>query len=192
MEQIDNHNLYQKGKLFTKKGLVEISNLAWWSVSSYKHNNGLKELREDNPDTYWQSDGNLPHSLKLHFSKKVSVERISLFTNYQLDESYSPQVISVYSGNGEHDLIKVATCELVEPIGWSHIIFNGVREDGILNTFFIKLSFESNHQSGKDTHIRSLKVFSPRNIVNKSDSTDLINCEVKPTSIRLISESGIR
>lgn len=50
--------------------LVDIGALGAWSVSSCKVGSGIKELREDNPESFWQSDGAQPHYLDIHFSKK--------------------------------------------------------------------------------------------------------------------------
>lgn len=69
--------------------LVDLSPLATWKLSSYKQGFGLAQLREDNPETYWQSDGTNggnntnpnssallnnhlanPHSITIHFIKK--------------------------------------------------------------------------------------------------------------------------
>ena len=33
------------------------------------------------------------------------------------------------------DLIEVCTVNFDQPVGWSHIIFNGIRADGVLKCF---------------------------------------------------------
>ncbi|RCK56217.1 Anaphase-promoting complex subunit 10 [Candida viswanathii] len=111
--------------------LFDLSPLANWKLSSWKQGYGLKQLRDDSPDTYWQSDGSnngnshnsgdnnsnqqqqqqqnpnnsmllnqlsIPHSITIQFSKKVALERISIFTNYSLDESYTPSKIKSWLG----------------------------------------------------------------------------------------------
>lgn len=111
------------------QGLTDIGNLAMWSVSSYKLGFGVDGLRSDDPTKLWQSDGPQPHYVDIHFSKRVSVERISLFLNSVLDESYTPARIRVLSGDGYHTLLEVTTVEFAEPMGWSHIIFDSVRQE---------------------------------------------------------------
>ncbi|RLV92531.1 Anaphase-promoting complex subunit 10 [Spathaspora sp. JA1] len=166
-------NLEQIQRVYYMKGLEELeslqlfdlSPLANWKLSSYKPGFGLSQLRDDSPDTYWQSDGsnqgtntgNNFHSITIQFSKKVSLERISLFTNYSLDESYTPCKIKIMAGN--YDLIDVCTVNFNQPIGWSHIIFNGIRSDGVLKCFNVKLIILANHQEGKDSHIRAIRCF---------------------------------
>ena len=174
--------------------LFDLSPLANWKLSSWKPGYGLKQLRDDSPDTYWQSDGSNsgnnhssgdnnsnqqqqqqqqnpnnsmllnqlsnPHSITIQFSKKVSLERISIFTNYSLDESYTPSKIKIMAGSSEGwDLIEVCTVNFDQPIGWSHIIFNGIRNDGVLKCFLIKIIIIANHQEGKDSHIRAIRCF---------------------------------
>ena len=49
----------------------EIGALAVWSVTSAKPGNGVELLRDDNLDTYWQSDGAQPHLVNIQFQRKV-------------------------------------------------------------------------------------------------------------------------
>ncbi|CDK27318.1 unnamed protein product [Kuraishia capsulata CBS 1993] len=171
-------------------GLVDIGNLAHWSVSSFKQGCGIKELREDNPFSYWQSDALQPHFIEIHFTKKISIERLSLFMDYKSDESYTPLQITVFAGSGEHDLAEVKTSEFVEPSGWEHIVFEGIRHDNLLKCFYLKIVFLSNHQNGKDTHVRCLKVLAP--VSKTSMSNNAADLGVSFTSSSLISESVLR
>lgn len=143
--------------------LVDIGALGAWSVSSCKVGSGIKELREDNPESFWQSDGAQPHYLDIHFSKKVSISGISIFTDFARDESYTPSKITFLAGNGFHDLIEVTTVELNQPSGWTHIPFDEEQEIGgkCLKTFLVRLLILANHQHGKDTHLRAVKIYSP-------------------------------
>lgn len=175
-------------------GLVDIGNLATWTASSFKPGFGTKEMREDSPLSYWQSDGQQPHFITIHFSKKVSIERICMYLNYEEDESYTPSKILILSGSGDHDLVEVASREFVEPVGWQHVLFKGVRYDNLLKCRLIKICFLSNHQNGKDTHVRCIKVMS----LQKSAGTHLDDANPSGvqslhfTSVKLLSESVIR
>jgi hypothetical protein len=51
---------------------------------------GVDQLRDDCTDTYWQSDGQLPHLVNIQFRRKTTVHDIYFFTDYKLDESYTP------------------------------------------------------------------------------------------------------
>jgi hypothetical protein len=48
----------------------EIGQMAVWSLSTAKPGNGVEQLRDDNIDTYWQSDGPQPHLINIQFHKK--------------------------------------------------------------------------------------------------------------------------
>lgn len=197
--------------------LLDLSPLANWKLSSHKQGYGLPQLRDDSPDTYWQSDGSNgsnnsnsnnngiitnnqlsnPHSITIQFSKRVSLERISLFTNYNLDESYTPLRIKVMAGTSDGwDLSEVCTVNFSKPVGWSHIIFSGVRDDKVLKCFMVKLVILANHQDGKDTHIRALKCFGKKSFNNGNylsvNNNNLTNEEIlKDLSLNsAISSSG--
>lgn len=172
-------------------GLTDIGNLASWKVSSYKQGYGVHALRADTPLQFWQSDGPQPHNVDIHFSKRVAIERISLFTDYALDESYTPSKITVAAGTGYHDLRHIAALELDEPRGWNHIKLDKMREDGVVKAFLIRLSVVANHQNGKDTHIRGLKVFSEET-GNTGIPTEAIDELIGFTGTSMLSESVIR
>lgn len=181
----DQPTLEQTQRVYYTRGLEELESLqlldllplANWKLSSFKQGCGLAQLRDDSPDTLWQSDGSNgssnansatnmhnnqlsnPHSVTIQFSKKVSLERISIFTNYTLDESYTPSRIRIMAGSSAWDLSEVCTVEFNKPIGWLHIIFNGIRDDCVLKCFVVKLVILANHQDGKDSHIRAIRCF---------------------------------
>lgn len=188
----DHPNLDQTQKIYYKKGLEELdslqlldlSPLANWKLSSFKPGFGLDQLRDDLPDTFWQSDGSNgnpnanansiamannqlthPHSITIQFAKKVLLERISIFTNFLLDESYTPSKIRIMAGSSDSwDLTEVCTVSFNKPVGWSHIIFNGIRGDGVLKCFIVKIVILANHQDGKDSHIRAIRCFGKKTV----------------------------
>ncbi|KAJ6263529.1 hypothetical protein Dda_2093 [Drechslerella dactyloides] len=142
-------------------GLKEIGHLASWTVSTSKPGCGVAELRSDDTNLFWQSDGSQPHLINIHFAKRVFVKRIRIFLDYSQDESYTPTKIAIYAGTGYHDLQEVYILEFNQPIGWQEVPLDGVHSDGILRTFLIQVCVLSNHQSGKDTHVRGLQIYSP-------------------------------
>lgn len=159
----------------------EIGKLAVWSVTSAKPGNGVELLRDGNLDTYWQSDGAQPHLVNVQFHRKVKVREIALYADYKLDESYTPSKISVRAGNSFHDLREVCVVDLDEPVGWTRVRLDG-GNDGTenenafdknkkqnsalpgapLRAYFIQLAVLSNHQNGRDTHVRQVRIFGPR------------------------------
>lgn len=49
---------------------------------------------------------------------------------------------------------------LTEPSGWVHVPIKDIREKPI-RVFMIQIAVTSNHQNGRDTHMRQIKIYSP-------------------------------
>ena len=63
---------------------------------SYKYLGfGVEQLRDGTTDSYWQSDGQLPHLVNICFKRKTTVSAVAVYTDFRLDESYTPSKISV-------------------------------------------------------------------------------------------------
>ncbi|XP_050061870.1 anaphase-promoting complex subunit 10 isoform X2 [Aphis gossypii] len=142
----NNNNASEEEKIDPMKdvraGIVrEVGSQAIWSLSSCKPGFGVDQLRDDCMETYWQSDGQLPHLVNIQFRRKTVVRDICIYIDYRLDESYTPGRISVRAGTNFNDLQEVEVVELNEPYGWIAVI--------------------TNHQNGRDTHMRQIKVHSP-------------------------------
>lgn len=121
---------------------------------------GVEQLRDNCMDTYWQSDGQLPHLVNIQFQRKTTINQIYIYTDYKLDESYTPSRISIRSGTHFNDLQEVEIIDLSEPTGWVVIPIKDIREKPI-RTFMIQIAVISNHQNGRDTHMRQIKIHSP-------------------------------
>lgn len=150
---------------FGNRNHREIGNEAVWSLSTAKPGNGVEQIRDDNLDTYWQSDGGQPHLINVQFYKKMSVVEIAFYLDYNLDESYTPKKLSVRAGTTFHDLVEVQVVDLNEPVGWITVPLHSTDEHGekaLLRAHFIQICVVSMHQNGRDTHIRQAKVFGPR------------------------------
>uniref|UniRef100_A0A8D0J3Q5 Anaphase-promoting complex subunit 10 n=1 Tax=Sus scrofa TaxID=9823 RepID=A0A8D0J3Q5_PIG len=99
-------------KQLERTGTVrEIGSQAVWSLSSCKPGFGVDQLRDDNLETYWQSDGSQPHLVNIQF-RKTTVKTLCIYADYKSDESYTPSKISVRVGNNFHNLqeIRVWIC----------------------------------------------------------------------------------
>lgn len=126
-----------------------------------------------------------PHLINIQFVTKASISKLCLYMDYKSDESYTPKKLSVRSGTCTHDLVDLLTFDLTDPTGWVHIPLQhvptandapcasemGGEEDGVahassapapLRTFMLQIRVHSMHQNGRDTHIRLIKLFSPR------------------------------
>eukprot|EP00933_Yihiella_yeosuensis_P013518 TRINITY_DN12487_c0_g1_i1.p1 TRINITY_DN12487_c0_g1~~TRINITY_DN12487_c0_g1_i1.p1 ORF type:complete len:219 (+),score=30.34 TRINITY_DN12487_c0_g1_i1:42-698(+) len=159
----------------------ELGDEAVWSLSSAKPGNGVEQLRDGNTDTFWQSDGPQPHLINIQFQRKVKVSMLRIYTSYRIDESYTPSCISVRIGTAEHDLQEIQVVDLKEPDGWLTVHLakpygpppepnpSCIPRDpeiggatGFVRTHFIQLAVLTNHQNGRDTHIRQIQVHGPR------------------------------
>ncbi|KAL6184158.1 hypothetical protein ACLB2K_045562 [Fragaria x ananassa] len=132
--------------LMVEDNVRETGKNATWSVSSWKSGNGVSYLRDDNLDTYWQSDGAQPHLVNIQFQKKVKL-----------------QVNIDSSGDGFHNLKDIKTVELDKPRGWIYIsLYGNDARETFVNTFMLQISVLSNHLNGRDTHVRQIKLYGPR------------------------------
>ncbi|XP_058292765.1 anaphase-promoting complex subunit 10 isoform X3 [Hylobates moloch] len=95
-------------KQLERTGTVrEIGSQAVWSLSSCKPGFGVDQLRDDNLETYWQSDGSQPHLVNIQFRRKTTVKTLCIYADYKSDESYTPSKISVRVGNNFHNLQEI-------------------------------------------------------------------------------------
>ncbi|KAL6003413.1 Anaphase-promoting complex subunit 10 [Asimina triloba] len=112
-------------KLAVDDDMREMGKKAAWSVSSCKPGNGVLALRDDNLETYWQSDGAQPHLVNIQFQKKVKLQLLVIYVDFKLDESYTPNKISIRAGDGFHNLKEIKTVEFEKPVGWVYISLSG-------------------------------------------------------------------
>jgi anaphase-promoting complex subunit 10 len=109
-----------------------------------------------------RSDGQQPHLLTIHFLRRVEIRAIRFYVDYNQDESYTPTHIVFYAGTGHHDLIQFAEVPLTNPVGWQDVPIadSGGGADGhSLCCWMVQMHIKENHQNGKDTHIRGIKIY---------------------------------
>mmetsp|Transcript_9429 Transcript_9429/g.16504 ORF Transcript_9429/g.16504 Transcript_9429/m.16504 type:complete len:124 (+) Transcript_9429:412-783(+) len=95
----------------------------------------------------------------------MSIAEVALYLDYKHDESYTPKKLCFKAGSTFHDLEKVHQLELEEPHGWVYIPLGQIVNhggQGVLRTHFLQIEILAMHQNGRDTHIRQVKVFGPR------------------------------
>ncbi|TPX32457.1 hypothetical protein SmJEL517_g04471 [Synchytrium microbalum] len=149
---------------------IEIGTLATWSLSSSKPGFGVDQLRDDSVDT---SDGPQPHLVNIQFPKKMSVSTVAIYLDYKQDESYTPTKISVRAGNHFQDLQEVNLIEFEEPVGWTCLPLNSASPEQPIRTHLLQFAVISNHQNGKDTHIRLIKIYGLRPTLQTHSSDGL-------------------
>lgn len=163
--------------ILSRQHYRDLGPLASWTVSTAKHGFDIDRVQEDSLETYWQSDGPQPHYINIHFPRLVRFQYLSIYLNFQQDESYTPSSIKIMSGDGYHTLMEVQCLDFAEPAGWHHIDVTqtlGPYRPGstkaleetrlgtkLFSTRLLQIQILSNHQNGKDTHVRAIKVFTP-------------------------------
>ncbi|KAI0667803.1 anaphase-promoting complex subunit 10 [Trametes maxima] len=154
------------GKLPPQLPWPDIGHLAKWSVSSFKFGFGPECLQDDDPETFWHSDGPQPHFVTIEFPRKVAVQKLSVFLSYPLDDSYTPANIAIRAGTGLVDIQDLRIVPLDKPDGWvTFDICVEPNEDGEgfkhIDVYIIQILIVNNHMNGKDTHVRGVKVLGP-------------------------------
>lgn len=142
---------------------------------------GVERLRDNIMDTYWQSDGQLPHLVNIQFHRKTNISQIYIYTDYKLDESYTPSRISIRAGSHFNDLQELQIVDLNEPTGKYKLfhffipppiiyccLFPGwvtipIKDGSVkcIRTFMLQIAVISNHQNGRDTHMRQIRIHAP-------------------------------
>lgn len=140
--------------------LREVGGQAVWSLSSCKPGFGVEQLRDGSLETYWQSDGPQPHMVNIQFRRKMTIHDICIYADFKADESYTPNRLSIRAGNNVNELTEMELVELNEPCGWVVIPLRDMNDKPV-RTFMIQIAILSNHQNGRDTHMRHIKIHSP-------------------------------
>ncbi|KAJ3040540.1 Anaphase-promoting complex subunit 10, partial [Rhizophlyctis rosea] len=152
--------------------LREISDLAHWSLTSFKAGHGLAELRSSNSELYWQSDAGAtgpPHILTLTFPKKITLTKVKFLIQNIADESYCPRTIKIRAGTSHHDVQDAALWSLndypeaMEVKDWVSLdLWEDEDESRPLRARMIQLMIVNNVNDGKDTHLRGFRIYAPK------------------------------
>ncbi|SCU82902.1 LAFA_0D00694g1_1 [Lachancea sp. 'fantastica'] len=142
------------------QNLINITNLAFWKASSQKDGNPISFALDDNPHNFWQSDGAQPHYVEASFSKRVEIIQLALYLSLAVDESYTPQVMKIYAGHSASDATHYKTLEVRNVNCWVALTFEDNRpHDALLKCQYLRIEIPVNHENGKDTHLRGVRVY---------------------------------
>jgi anaphase-promoting complex subunit 10 len=149
----------------------DIGDEGYWSLSSSKVGNGIEQLRDNNLSTFWQSDDIQPHFILIQYPKKVRINEIWLYLDYKTDESYTPSKIAIRIENSFNEMVDIKIIDYEEPVGWFKINLEDKNSDSktikpYIKTMTLQIMILQNTHNGRDTHIRGVKIFAPRQ--NKS------------------------
>ena len=145
---------------------LDVSDRAVWTVSSAKHGSGVNQLLDGDHDTFWQSDGVQPHSVSIQFRSLTCISMVAVLLDYSVDESYTPRKIIVQAATNPTDTSDVGDAEMDAPKGWVLIrCFEDLEKESPKKHPYatcVKLIVQENHQNGRDTHVRGIRVFTPK------------------------------
>uniref|UniRef100_A0AC34FPN1 Anaphase-promoting complex subunit 10 n=1 Tax=Panagrolaimus sp. ES5 TaxID=591445 RepID=A0AC34FPN1_9BILA len=104
-----------------------------------------------------------PHRITLEFQKKTDVCFVLFYLDFRMDESYTPSKIVIHHGSSILDLGNPIIENFHEPSGWVRVDLRRKTGDSLkpIRTFVIQISILQNHQNGRDTHIRGIRVIGP-------------------------------
>lgn len=163
-------------QLFDYENMTDVGHLAHWKASSSKPGNPIENALDDDPETFWQSDGSQPHQIEVYFSRRMSIVQLVLYFSLIADESYTPRFVSIYAGYSRSDALFYKSLEVRNVNGWVSLTFQDNRpHDKLLKCQYLKFVFPANHENGKDTHLRGIRVFAPSKKLSIG-STELIQC----------------
>ncbi|CCK71816.1 anaphase promoting complex subunit DOC1 KNAG_0I00250 [Huiozyma naganishii CBS 8797] len=141
--------------------LLNISDAAYWRASSHKAANPITNVLDNDPELFWQSDGGQPHVIDVYFHRQMDIALIAIYLSLLTDESYTPKVVKVYAGDSPSDATLYKIIEVEKLNGWLALTFEDNRPaDSLLKCRFLRFTFPVNHENGKDTHLRGIRVFS--------------------------------
>jgi anaphase-promoting complex subunit 10 len=127
-------------------------------VTSSRASHDVGRILESSLDTFWQSEGPLPHILTVQFPRLVALTELRIYLDIKQDESYTPLEILIRVGLHRNDLCDLCTIELDRPSGWTSASLLDI-DDQPFPTSVLQLIVLSNYQDGRDTRIRSIRIF---------------------------------
>ncbi|TKR80201.1 hypothetical protein L596_014312 [Steinernema carpocapsae] len=140
----------------------DISLTGTWTLSSSPDGYGINQLLDEQVDQYWQSDGPQPHQITIEFATRTDVMFVLLYLDFKTDESYTPSKVSIQLGSSILDLDEGKVFNFHEPTGWQLLDLRDSSEaKKPAHCFVLQLQVIQNHQNGRDTHIRNMKIIGP-------------------------------
>jgi anaphase-promoting complex subunit 10 len=130
----------------------EITRSALWTVSTVKGGYEISSMFDGRTDTFWQSDSLPPHWIGAQFSKQTFLSKLLLYLSIQQDETYTPVEFVIYVGNDPTTLVEFRKDEPIQHQGWIEIELN-------ISTIFLKVAITKNHQGGRDSRVRKIRLF---------------------------------
>lgn len=99
---------------------------------------------------------------RIQFQDVTKVSEVSLYLSESLDESYTPCKVAISIGTSFQELDQLDVIEVSKPEGWVCIRLEDEQSgQGFVLTEVVQIAIVESHLSGKDTHVRQVKIFGP-------------------------------
>ncbi|KRX35323.1 Anaphase-promoting complex subunit 10 [Trichinella murrelli] len=122
---------------------------------------GVPALRDASHNTYWQTNGPLPHLLTLYFNRLTLISHLCIYVDTDVDGSYTPKTLSIRRGTQLCDMVENVLVHLANFKGWA-VIPLCARGRNFVSAFILQIAILANHLNGRDSCIRQIKVFGPK------------------------------
>lgn len=120
-------------------------------LSTFKEGHGHVQLFSDDPEEYWHTDGNLPHHIEIELGEHRVLSEIKMVLGHAQDKSYTPRELDIRCGRTRDTVCSVKIVNVSEKATSIDIPV----EEGCV---YIQIVILSNHQEGRDSRIRNLKL----------------------------------
>lgn len=162
IEMVQNTNQKTEEELSDCYSFEELSSIAKYEASSTRKGYGIMNICNCSENSYWQSNGTLPHVIDISFPQIVLISKISMFVDYNKDDSYTPSSAILLLGFDTSDLIQSGFAKFNKHTGWIHIYSNDESPPTI--AMHVRIVITCNHHDGLDSRIRCLNIFGNTNV----------------------------
>ncbi|KAL0225160.1 hypothetical protein RCL1_003072 [Eukaryota sp. TZLM3-RCL] len=137
----------------------DVTHLANITVSSAAESRPPSNLTDNDLNTFWQSDGVLPHFINIQLPRRLCVSIIGLYIDPNQDQSYTPSNVSIRAGEHPSELKQLLVLEEMESHpGWVEINLTSEAEQGGIEASLFQVVIVSNYDNGKNCVIRQVKL----------------------------------
>ncbi|ELP93081.1 anaphase-promoting complex subunit, putative [Entamoeba invadens IP1] len=146
----------QSLELLNDPTIKEVTREAFVTVSSSRIGYGLSNIFDNDKTTFWQSNGNVPHTITFLFDEIKNFAFVRVYISHSQDETYTPTKLILKIGVSMYDMIDNVWFESENPEGWCYLTRNPkVKCRGSC----LQLVITENSNGGRDSHIRQIEVY---------------------------------
>ncbi|KAF0993015.1 hypothetical protein HZS_9 [Henneguya salminicola] len=146
------------------KSNSDIAGSAVFAASSAREGFGLENVRDDNRNSYWQSNGALPHHIDIIFPRFTKISTIFMYISPS-DESYAPCQVIIQAGTDFNDLQTVFVQETSLFYYWQELILKS--KNSYIEAIVLRVVILNNHYNGIDSRLRQLLICGPEDKMPK-------------------------